>query len=173
MPSSFLLHLATLNSHPEFMLPTTPPQIKTVWAALGHLLTKCLLNTYCIHREKQNTISASRSSLSRGGDNQADRHIAGDTMEVPKGRYRIQLQGRSGKVLWRRRAIVWLCIQKAFVIILYWLLGFPCGSAGKESACNVGDLGSIPGLGRSPGKGKGYPLQYSGLENSMDWTVDY
>ena len=46
--------------------------------------------------------------------------------------------------------------------------GFPCGSAGKESACNVGDLGSIPGLGRSPGEGKGYPLQYSGLENSMD-----
>ena len=46
-------------------------------------------------------------------------------------------------------------------------LGFPCGSAGKESACNAGDLGSIPGLGRSPGEGKGYPLQYSGLENSM------
>ena len=45
--------------------------------------------------------------------------------------------------------------------------GFPCGSAGKESACNMGDLGSIPGLGRSPGEGKGYPLQYSGLENSM------
>jgi len=44
-------------------------------------------------------------------------------------------------------------------------LGFPCGSAGKESACNAGDLGSIPGLGRSPGEGKGYPLQFSGLEN--------
>ena len=43
-----------------------------------------------------------------------------------------------------------------------------CGSAGKESACNVGDLGLIPGLGRSPGDGKGYPFQYSGLENSMD-----
>ena len=42
-------------------------------------------------------------------------------------------------------------------------LGFPCGSAGKESACNEGDLGSIHGLGRSPGEGKGYPLQYSGL----------
>ena len=42
-------------------------------------------------------------------------------------------------------------------------LGFPGSSAGKESACNVGDLGSIPGLGRSPGEGKGYPLQYSGL----------
>ena len=41
---------------------------------------------------------------------------------------------------------------------------FPCSSAGKESACNVGDLGLIPGLGRSPGEGKGYPLQYSGLE---------
>ena len=46
-------------------------------------------------------------------------------------------------------------------------LGFPCGSAGKESACSVGDLGSIPGLGKSPGEGKGYPLQYSGLENSI------
>ena len=42
------------------------------------------------------------------------------------------------------------------------------GSAGRESACNAGDLGSIPGLGRSPGEGKGYLLQYSGLENSMD-----
>ena len=50
-------------------------------------------------------------------------------------------------------------------------VGFPCGSAGKESACNVGDLGSIPGLGRSPGEGKGYPLQYSGLENPMDCIV--
>ena len=48
---------------------------------------------------------------------------------------------------------------------------FPCGSAGKESACNAGDLGSIPGLGRSPRGGKGYPLQYSGLENSMDCIV--
>ena len=45
--------------------------------------------------------------------------------------------------------------------------GFPGGSAGRESACNAGDLGLIPGLGRSPGEGKGYPLQYSGLENSM------
>ena len=51
------------------------------------------------------------------------------------------------------------------------ILGFPCGSAGKESTCNVGNLGLIPGLGRSPGEGKGYPLQYSGLENSMDYTV--
>ena len=45
------------------------------------------------------------------------------------------------------------------------------GSAGKEFTCNVGDLGSIPELGRSPGEGKGYPLQYSGLENSMDCIV--
>ena len=50
-------------------------------------------------------------------------------------------------------------------------MGFPGGSAGKESACNAGDLGSIPGLGRHPGKGKGYPLQYSGLEKSMDCIV--
>ena len=50
-------------------------------------------------------------------------------------------------------------------------LGFPCGSAGKNSSCNAGDLGSNPGLGRSPGEGKGSPLQYSGLENSVDYTV--
>ena len=61
------------------------------------------------------------------------------------------------------------------ISLFLWLsnipLGFPCGSAGKESACNVGDLGSILGLGRSPGDGNGYPLQYSGLENSMDCVV--
>ena len=50
-------------------------------------------------------------------------------------------------------------------------MGFPCGSACKESACNVGDLGSVPGLGRSPAEGNGYALQYSGLENSMDCIV--
>ena len=55
--------------------------------------------------------------------------------------------------------------------LLYARVGFPCGSAGKESACNVGDLGLIPGLGRSPGVGKGHPLQYSGLENAMDYIV--
>ena len=46
--------------------------------------------------------------------------------------------------------------------------GFPGGSEDEESACSVGDLGSIPGLARSPGEGNSYPLQYSGLENSMD-----
>ena len=50
-------------------------------------------------------------------------------------------------------------------------LDWACGSAGKESACNVEDLGLTPGLGRSPGEGKGYPLQYSGLENCMDCIV--
>ena len=50
-------------------------------------------------------------------------------------------------------------------------LGFPGGSDGKESSYKVGDLGSIPELGRFPGEGKGYPLQYSGLENSMDNIV--
>ena len=49
-------------------------------------------------------------------------------------------------------------------------MGFPCGSAGKESTCNVGDLGLIPGLERSPGEGKGYPLQYAGLVNSMAYS---
>ena len=50
-------------------------------------------------------------------------------------------------------------------------MGFPDSSIGKESACNAGDLGSILGLGRPAGEGKGYPLQYSGLENSMDSIV--
>ena len=49
--------------------------------------------------------------------------------------------------------------------------GFPGGSEVKASACNAGDLGSIPGLGKSPGEWNGYPLQYSGLENSMDCIV--
>ena len=50
-------------------------------------------------------------------------------------------------------------------------MGFPASSVGKESTCNAGDLSSIPGLGRSPGEGKGYALQYSGLENFMDCIV--
>ena len=61
-------------------------------------------------------------------------------------------------------------------------MGFHGDSAGKESACNVGDLGLVPGLGRSPGEGKGYPIQYSGLEKGkatrssilawrIPWTV--
>ena len=77
---------------------------------------------------------------------------------------RIHLQSRRpwfdfwvGKILWRRDRLP----TPVF-------LGFPGGSAGEESACNAGDLGSIAGLGRSPGKGNGYPLQYSGLENPID-----
>ena len=53
----------------------------------------------------------------------------------------------------------------------HFYLLFICGSAGKESTCKAGDLGSIPGLRRSPAQEKGYPLQYSGLENSMDCIV--
>ena len=70
------------------------------------------------------------------------------------------LHSRVGKIRWRRDRLP----TPVF-------LGFPGGSAGKESTCNAGDLGSIPGLGRSPGEGKGNPPQYSGLENSMDCIV--
>ena len=66
----------------------------------------------------------------------------------------------AGKICWRRDRLP----TPVF-------LGFLCGPAGKESAYNVGDLGLIPGLGRSSGEGKGYPLQYSGPENSMDYIV--
>ena len=58
------------------------------------------------------------------------------------------------------------CTQ--IILIIY---HFPCGSAGKETTCNEGDLGLIPELGRSPGEGNSYPLQYSDLENSMDSIV--
>ena len=54
---------------------------------------------------------------------------------------------------------------------LFCILGFPDNSVGKECACKEGDLSFIPGLGRSSGEGNSYPLQYSGLENSMDCTV--
>ena len=65
-----------------------------------------------------------------------------------------------------------ICYSISHIIIIRlrnW--AFPGASAGKESACNAGDLGLIPGLGRSPGEGNGYPLQYSVLENSMDCIV--
>ena len=65
-----------------------------------------------------------------------------------------------GKICWRRDKLPTPVFS-----------GFPCCSAGKESACNAGDMGLTPGLGRSTGEGKGYPLQYSGLENSMDGIV--
>ena len=74
----------------------------------------------------------------------------------------VPLDSWGGKIRWRRDRLP----TPIF-------LGFPNGSAGKESAYNVGDLGLIPGLERSPEEGKGYPLQYSGLENSMDYTVHW
>ena len=58
--------------------------------------------------------------------------------------------------------------QISFISSTKLTLGFPGGSDGKESACNTGDLGSVPGLGRSPGEGNGYPFQYSCLGNPMD-----
>ena len=64
--------------------------------------------------------------------------------------------------------ISWIFVSEVMSLLLNMLsrfvMGFPCGSAGKESVCNAGDLDLIPGLGRSPGEGKHYPLQYSGLE---------
>ena len=81
-----------------------------------------------------------------------------------------------------RQWLVWLFLINSFIYHFWrhWVFhcvrvfssrGFSCGSAGKESACNAGDLGSIPGWGRSPGEGKGYPVQHSGLENPMDCVV--
>ena len=67
--------------------------------------------------------------------------------------------------------ILWYFYQSFPCSSLVLLLGFSCGSTGKVSACNVGDLSLILGLGRSSGEGKAYLLQYSGLENSIDCIV--
>ena len=75
--------------------------------------------------------------------------------------------GDSGLISGSGRSMCWRRDRLPTAVFL----GFPCGSGGKESSCNAGDLDSIPGLGRCPGEGKGYPLQYSDLENSMDCIV--
>ena len=72
---------------------------------------------------------------------------------------------------WDNLTLQTLPMRFLFSFLFQWLQGFPGGSAGKGSACNVGDLGLIPGLGRSPGEGNSYPLQYSGLENPVDCVV--
>ena len=66
--------------------------------------------------------------------------------------------------------VIYICIH-TYTQTHTHIYGLPLWLSWWRSACNAGDLGSIPGLGRSPGEGKGYPLQYSGLENSMDYTV--
>ena len=80
-------------------------------------------------------------------------------VKIPPAMQRPWFNSWGGKICWKRVRLP----TPGF-------LGFSGGSAGKKSACNPGYLDLISGLGRFPGKGKGYPLQYSGLENSMDWS---
>ena len=68
----------------------------------------------------------------------------------------------------KHNSLIWL---REYLINSHLIEGFPCCSPGKESACHAGDLGLIRGLERSPGEGKGYPLQYSVVEHSVDYTV--
>ena len=77
----------------------------------------------------------------------------------------------SSGITFCNKTSVWSSGELFYLLQLKSPKGFPCGSADKESTCKVGDLGSIPGLGRSPGDGNGNPLQYSGLENLMDCIV--
>ena len=89
----------------------------------------------------------------------------------------VPTQGSNQSLLHSRQILYHLSHQGSFIFLYllefasYYPLeeGFPGGSDSKESACNVRDLGLIPGLGRSPGGGHGYPLQYSCLENPHGW----
>ena len=102
----------------------------------------------CFRKQYLDTLMARKSSL-----------IAQLVKNLPECR-RPQFDCWVRKICWRRDRLP----TPVF-------LGFPCGLAGKVSACSVGDLGSSLRLGRSPGEGKGYPLQYSGQKNSMDYIV--
>ena len=93
-----------------------------------------------------------------------------------RGRSKVQVQRPWGRNIWGK--VKWLQRDKSGLRKtskgegsrkeVARFLGFPCGSAGRESSCSAGDLASVSELGRSHGEGKGYPLQYSGLEKSMD-----
>ena len=86
--------------------------------------------------------------------------IIAQLVKNPPARQETRFNSWVGKIRWRRDRLP---------IPIF--LGFPSGSAGKESTCNVGDLDLIPGFGRYPGERKGYSLRYSGVENSMDCIV--
>ena len=86
--------------------------------------------------------------------------LVAQLVKNPPAVQRLQFNSCVGKIRWRRD-----------ILPTPVFLGFPCGSDSKESIYNVDDLSLIPGLGRSPGEGKGYSFQYSGLENSMDSIV--
>ena len=85
-----------------------------------------------------------------------------------KGRKDASEEHHQARGVWRSTRHLLLEWDTNYYGMILTYRGFPGGSTSKKSTCNVGDLGSISGLGRSPGEGNGYPLQYSGLENSMD-----
>ena len=90
--------------------------------------------------------------------------------DVTRQRQNLKVLSQESQLYTERNEKAWMGFREE---VLY--LGFPGGSDGKESACNTGDPGSIPGSGRSPGEGNGNPLQYSCLENFMDrgawWAI--
>ena len=105
-------------------------------------------------------VAKSRTRLSNWTQLKPPTSLTAQLVKNPPECWRPQFNSWVRKIPWRKDRLP----TPAFT-------AFPCGSAGKESACNAWDLGLIPGLGRSPGEGKGYPLQYPGLENSMDCIV--
>ena len=111
------------------------------------ILSPCSFNLYAEYIVQNARLDEAQTCIKISGRNINDLRYADDTALMAEGEEELKS------------------------LLIKWWKGFPCDSAGKESACNARDLGSIPGLGRSPGEGTGYPLQYSGLENSRDCTV--
>ena len=100
-----------------------------------------------------------------GEQNQENNQVAITTVQVGVGAQARKWQ-RNGKIL-----MIYNEYHMCMHIYIYNHQGFPGGSAGKEPTCNAGDLDLIPELRRSPGEGNGYPVQYSGLDNSMDYSM--
>ena len=180
MPSSHLI-----LCHPLLLLPPIPPSIRVFsnqstllmrwpkyWSFSFSIIPSKEIPGLISFRMDWLDLLAVQGTL----ESLLQHHSSKASILQPSAFFTVQLSQpymTTGKTIGLTR---WTLVSKAMSLLLNILsrlpilvfLGFPCDSAGKESAHNAGDLGLIPGLGGCPGEGKGYPLQYSGLENSMD-----
>ena len=133
---------------------------------------KTPLQHSCLENPRQRSLVGYSPWGCTESDAAGHRHTLWGHPQIQEG----QLDDEEAELCWwpwrgRRKGLESRVTRFFYLVSAWHIWGFPCGSAGKESACSAGDLGLSPGLERSPGKGKGDPLQYSGLENSMHYIV--